>query len=913
MYTKNLDLFFLTETWLNSNIIDSNFCPLGYSVIRKDRVGRGGGVAVIFKNFLNLIEVKTNFVSSDGFEFLCFDLILKKLKLRFLCVYIPPSSSKSLVIVSNMIDLIRHLIPKQSPFYILGDFNLPNIDWNISSTTYNDCHKCFIKFCSENLFTQLIDSSTHKNGNILDLLLCNYMALDRIKFHLVDSPITNINDHNVILFGISVHKNKKPSSKSLYPDFRRANFEKINEFLSEINWNALFNNSKNLQMFYDEFIKTIIFSIKQYVPLIKQKKKMKTYPSDIKKLLSEKLKLYKQCKLNKQMVQKYKNVSKKYQKAVKMFNIEHEKSFCQNTNSKKFYTFVKSKLKLTPSIPVLLNENNFPIVSEFDKASFFNRSFQKVFIKDCDDKNFKLVQKKCLEMKNFFIGNDEIIKSVNHLKDKIIRTPENIPSYFIKRTVHSLVLPISLIFNCSLATSSVPNQWKVSYVIPVHKKGSKYNPLNYRPISLTSSFCRIFEHIISLKILDHLFSNKLISHKQFGFLPNRSSCHQLLNCLHSWLVSFLSNKSTKVIYTDIQKAFDSVSHSKLIKTLTQYRIHKSLVSWFKEFLDNRTQKVVIGNSFSESLPVFSGVPQGGVIGPLLFLIYINDIALEVDVDSNINLFADDTKIFSHSDTILQKSLDKIYHWLKERKLDLNPSKCQVLNIQKSTSCITPDFRINNITLPSTKVFKDLGIFIDENLKWNHHINYVYKIASTISYQVLKSFKSTDINTLKKIYLIYIRPKLEYNSPIWSPYLKKDINHLESIQRKYTRTVFNRCNISYTSYFDRLSKLGIKSLEYRRIEFDLITFFKLINCETTFNLQSIFEPYKSTYLLRGNNRKFRCRQNFNNNVWHNSFFYRSVELWNKLPDELVSCKKVEHFRLRLKKFDLNKYFVSKIYK
>ena len=183
---------------------------------------------------------------------------------------------------------------------------------------------------------------------------------------------------------------------------------------------------------------------------------------------------------------------------------------------------------------------------------------------------------------------------------------------------------------CSLATSSVPNQWKVSYVIPVHKKGSKYNPLNYRPISLTSSFCRIFEHIISLKILDHLFSNKLISHKQFGFLPNRSSCHQLLNCLHSWLVSFLSNKSTKVIYTDIQKAFDSVSHFKLIKTLTQYRIHKSLVSWFKEFLDNRTQKVVIGNSFSESLPVFSGVPQGGVIGPLLFLIYIKSVFSEIN-------------------------------------------------------------------------------------------------------------------------------------------------------------------------------------------------------------------------------------------------------------------------------------------
>ena len=516
-------------------------------------------------------------------------------------------------------------------------------------------------------------------------------------------------------------------------------------------------------------------------------------------------------------------------------------------------------------------------------------------------------------MKNFFISNDEIIKSVNHLKDKIIRTPENIPTYFIKRTICYIIFPISLIYNCSLAISVIPNQWKISYVIPVLKKGSKYNPSNYRPISLTSSFCRIFEHIVSLKILDHLFLNNLVSPKQFGFLPKRTSCFQLLDCLHSWLVSFLSNTSTKVIYTDIQKAFDSVSHFKLIKTLSQYKIHNSLISWFREFLHDRTQKVVIGNTFSESLPIYSGVPQGGVIGPLLFIIYINDIVSEVDASSNINLFADDTKIFSHSNTTLQQSLDKIFHWLKERKLNLNPSKCNVLNIHKNTSISTFDFKINNINLSSTNKITDLGIFIAENLKWNHHINYIYQIASTISFQVLKSFKSTDINILKKLYLVYIRPKLEYNTPIWSPHLKKDINHLESVQRRYTRIMFSRCNISYTSYLDRLTKLNIKTLEYRRIKFDLITFFKIVNSETTINLKNFFEPYKTNYLLRGNNKKFTCRHHFNNDVWHNSFFYRSVEMWNKLPNDLVSCKKVEQFRLKLKKIDLNKLFISKIYK
>ena len=161
------------------------------------------------------------------------------------------------------------------PFYILGDFNLPNIDWNIPSTTYNDCHKSFIKFCSDNILTQLIDSPTHKNGNILDLLLCNYMGLDRVKFHSVDSPLTDTNDHNLISFGINVNESTKPPSETLYPDFYRANFMNINKYLSGINWKLLYNSSKNLQEFYDEFVSAINLSIKQFVPFIKKTEKQK--------------------------------------------------------------------------------------------------------------------------------------------------------------------------------------------------------------------------------------------------------------------------------------------------------------------------------------------------------------------------------------------------------------------------------------------------------------------------------------------------------------------------------------------------------------------------------------------------------------------------------------------------------------
>ena len=346
-----------------------------------------------------------------------------------------------------MIDLIKHFTPKNVSFYILGDFNFQNIDWSIPCSTFNECDKSFIKFCSENFLTQIIDSPTHNDGGILDLVLCNYIGLNRIKSHSVDSPLTNTNDHSLISFDIIVDKSIKSAAVTLYPAFSRADFKCINEYLSKIDWKFIYNKSENLQEFYDEFVNIINLAIKKFVPLKKKNIKRKIYPSNLKKLLKEKQKLYKKCKLDQQITKKYKLVSKAYQKAVKNFDIQHEKSFCQNTNSKKFYSFVKSKLNLAPTFPLLLNENNLPLTSDFDKASCFNKSFQKVFSKDYEDENFKLVDKNCPEMQDFFISNNEIIESINHLKDKILRTAENIPSYFLKRTICSLIFPISLIFN----------------------------------------------------------------------------------------------------------------------------------------------------------------------------------------------------------------------------------------------------------------------------------------------------------------------------------------------------------------------------------------------------------------------------------------------------------------------------------
>ena len=910
---NNIDLFFLTETWLTNKVNDATVCPFNYNIYRSDRSSRGGGVAILFKNSLKVIKVKNDSISTSNinFEYLCVDVIFKKMKLRFCCVYLPPLSARCALTVQNVIKMIKMVFPKECSFYVLGDFNMPNIDWRIPSTDFNKPHECFLNFCTDNFLTQVIENPTHKNGNILDLIICNHFGLDRIISHSTNFPLTNTCDHNLLSLKIKIENKIVPIAKEVSYDYKKADFESINDFLSKINWTSLFKNSENLQHFYDQFISSIQISIKRFVPIFSKNNKSKKYPSHIKKLLKEKANLYKKSKTNKSLLIKYKNKSKEYQLAVKKYNFEYENKFCKNPNLKKFYSYVKSKLKLNNSIHLLYdNDKNKTVTSDFEIATLFNINFQKVFKKDESYQSFKLPQKNCSKMQNFFITYEDIISSINHLKDKIIRTPENIPPYYIKHVIQSIIFPLSLIFNCSLELSDVPKQWKTSFIIPVHKKGNIHDALNYRPISLTSGFSRIYEHIVSVKILNHLFDNKLLTNKQFGFVPNRSSTIQLLTCLHSWLVPYLKNEFTKVVYTDIQKAFDSVSHKRLLKILNQYGLHESLIDWFDNFLNNRSQRVLINNTLSDSLTIYSGVPQGGVVGPLLFLIYINDICSNIDIKSELSLFADDAKIFSQSNTSLQLSLDNIYIWLKTRKLNLNPSKCKILTINKKESSPT-DLLINNIKLPEIKVFKDLGIYISKDLKWNEHINYLYKIAKTTCYQILKSFKTNSASILTKLFKTYVRPKLEFSTQIWSPHLKKDINKIESVQRSFTRHICSRCNISYTSYNDRMIKFGLKSLEYRRWEFDLLILYKIINGKYKSFFDQFFNFSQNKYQLRGNNLKIKCKHDFQNSQWQGAFFHRAKAMWNRLPQDIVSCERVEQFRLKLKRFDLNTINTSKI--
>ena len=340
----------------------------------------------------------------------------------------------------------------------------------------------------------------------------------------------------------------------------------------------------------------------------------------------------------------------------------------------------------------------------------------------------------------------------------------------------------------------------------------------------------------------------------------------------------------------------------------------TVCNWISDFLTGRTQQVTVSDKMSTILSVLSGVPQGSVLGPLLFLIFINDISLcnsYLQPEGGVALFADDAKLFSHNKLKLQNSLNSTSHWLTNNQLNLALHKCLNLQIKKpSLTENETQLFISNIPIKNSPCVKDLGILLSTDLKWSNHINHISSSASSQSYLILKSFSSRCIWVLLKLYKTYVRPKLEYNSPVWSPYLSKDINQIENVQKSFTRFAFRRCGIPYNSYKDRLYKINLESLQHRRVIYDLILVYKIFYGISDLKFSDYFNLKSNHYNLRHNSFQIKSLINFSasNNQISNGFFTRVCIYWNSLPQSIVESKTISIFKSKLKTHDLSQFII-----
>ena len=416
----------------------------------------------------------------------------------------------------------------------------------------------------------------------------------------------------------------------------------------------------------------------------------------------------------------------------------------------------------------------------------------------------------------------DIVKVMTNLKNTRTVDPHGFNNIFIKRLRFVLAKPLSIIYRYIFFTGNIPDAWRVANITPVHKKGVSSQVMNYRPISLTSLFCKIFERIVKQQMLTYLLSNELITQQQYGFLSRSSTGAQLLDCINDWTLSLRNSHSVDVIYFDnANKAFDTVSHPKLIHKLRAYGFCETLLDVLSDFLKDRTQRVVLHDGVSEFHDVISGVPQGSVLGPILFLIYINDIVdLFAGSSVQIKLYADDLKVYLEitcnlDNGILQQCINKIVEWSEVWQLKLAIQKCQYSHISLSTISTPADYFVSDSKLPVTSSIRDLGVIIDNRLTFKDHITSIVSRAHLRAMQIWRCFLCKDTDVLNRAFITYVRPLLEYCSPVWSPSSKILVDQLESVQRRFTKRLPGLHSVAYD---ERCARLKIDRLELRRLYF-----------------------------------------------------------------------------------------------
>ena len=438
-------------------------------------------------------------------------------------------------------------------------------------------------------------------------------------------------------------------------------------------------------------------------------------------------------------------------------------------------------------------------------------------------------------MSDIVISKAGVLKLLSKLKPNKAAGPDLIRPIVLKELRNEISTVVTILFQKSLSSGIQPSDWTKAFVNPIFKKGDSSDPANYRPISLTCILCKTLEHIVASSLSSHFNTHNILFDLQHGFREKRSCETQLIQLTDFLVKNISSGKQTDLILLDFSKAFDKVNHLKLLHILEEHGVSDQIINWARSFLIGRTQTVVLDGDKSTEVPVTSGVPQGSVLGPLLFLIYIND--LPSTVSSQIRLFADDTAVYltisSLSDAqSLQKDLERMEVWEKEMDMEFNPSKCQVIHLSKNKKIIKHQYRLHGHILEAVSSAKYLGLDISSDLSFNTHISRITTNATKTLGFVKRNIPSSNQKIKELAYKALVRPQLEYASSIQSSGIVPDRRTCPAksaaVRRDFLccRTECPEDFESYASYFMKKFQKIRKLQPYLSLQYAISYCFRL---------------------------------------------------------------------------------------
>lgn len=898
---SDYDIICIAETKLNNTYETSKLELAGFKEpYRKDRdVNNGGGLLIYVKS--NIHSIRRNDLEDQFCENIWLEIRSSNKKFLLGLYYRPPNSTSDYWdYFENNIELVSDL---NCDLLILGDFNQDMLKTN----TNNHLKQIMSKFSLTNLINEPT-RITPTSETCLDLILTNHKSI--ITTYEVLAPFHS--DHCTVAAEVTFKTYKSLSYKKTLWKYEQADLESIKYKLETTNWSFI-NTLENMNIINETFTKNLLDICNECIPKVTLTVRPNDKPwmtNEIRRIMRQRDRLYTKAKSKNNETQwhnyrlKRNEVIDEIRKAKKKyFQSLQDQLACENLSPNKWYKIAKeiskTKNKNDPSPPLV--NNGITNIHPFDKAEILNKHFSEISsienepqLPDQTVPDFNL--------SNIIISEQDVGDQIQMLNANKPGGPDEIMPRLIKMTGKHLIKPLTLIYNKSIELGQVPCQWKMSNISAIFKgKGDEYNPSNYRPISITSCLGKILEKIIFKYLYNYLQEYEILTKYQSGFRPHDSTVNQLLEIYHIIIENLDKGKEIKFIFCDVSKAFDKVWHAGLLYKLKKYGVNGNILRWFSSYLSERKQRVFNEGFYSTWKDTLAGVPQGSVLGPYLFLLYVNDIV--DNIKSNIRLFADDTSLFTVIDNtdslnVLTEDLLNIARWAQDWCIILNPSKTKSMTFtRKKSNNIASDILFDNQTITDEASHTHLGITLSSDATWGEHINTIYDKAAC-RLNTLRMLKyDLDRKSLIRFYLSFIRPILEYGNIIWDGCNKQQSDLLESIQLDAARIITGlRRGTSHSILYD---ELGWCSLSIRRKNSKLIHFYKILNYETPQYINDIlnrYNTYQTNYTLRNQNLRYPTPRTTS---FQNSFFISTIDAWNNIDPALNNATSLYSFKRILK--------------
>ena len=855
--------FALTETWLSDHSPAELHIP-GYTLYHQNRIrprsrrGRDSGGVAIYIRDDQAISSEIVFTFSNG-VIEAIGVQLKSLNLLLIVLYRQPddrerghrSTNREFGhFLGELDEFLASLPPPAMDIVVMGDFNLPHGNWSCDGSVRGatgdegEMVRSLNDFTSNHFLVQQINCPTHKDGGMLDLIFTNNGDL----IYNISAIPTPRSDHFLIevssLYQETTISELKHTSVARGSSKDEAGFGDLNFFSDRINWDALEAELERCMgrlvardlgssLMMDRFITSCLAVVREFVPLKRATPtKKQKIPKDRRILMRRRRRTIQQRNIatgraRKEAIdQRLLEIEKSLQLSYRQQADLEENKAIRNIklNPKFFYSYAKKFSKIKVGIGPLIDATMSLISCPQKMAEILAEQYCSVFSQPRYPHTIPhdLFPDEPLcrsTITRIIFSDEELEAAMNDLSVNSAAGPDGFPAILLRKCRRVLATPLANIWRRSLAEGIVPQICKRAYISPIHKGKSRALPKNYRPVALTSHLVKVFEKVVRTHIVSYMESHQLFNSNQHGFRGGHSCLSQLLNHFDKVTWYMEHGKSVDVIYLDFAKAFDKVDIGITIHKLKSLGIRGEIGRWLTDFLTDREQTVLVNGAKSTPKHVTSGVPQGSVLGPLLFLILIGDIDQNV-ASSFISSFADDTRVGRHIENIddiqlLQADLEAVYSWAERNNMEFNSDKFELLRYRLRGSSVQDSLGYNSSTgseIEEMTQVRDLGVTLSNDATFSEHISERIASVRTKIGWVLRTFRTRERLPMLTLWKQLILCDLDYCSQLWNPSKIGDIQALELLQRAYLRCIDG---IQGLNYWEQLKELKLYSLERRR--------------------------------------------------------------------------------------------------